>query len=219
MIEKVDVRPGPNWDDVLARHLPPRHIARLREASVGIAGAGGLGSSCAMLLVRSGIRRLRIADPDMVDLSNLNRQFFFPDQVGRAKVGALAENLRALNPSLDLKLLQERLDGPAAASFFSGCDIVAEAVDSAASKQELVHALLEAGHCVVAASGMGGWGGDMHRRILGRLTVVGDFTAEVGPDRPALAPRVMMAAAMQADEIIRRILEGEEEDAGGRRTF
>ena len=108
---------------------------------------------------------------------------------------------------------------PAAASFFSGCDIVAEAVDSAASKQELVHALLEAGHCVVAASGMGGWGGDMHRRILGRLTVVGDFTAEVGPDRPALAPRVMMAAAMQADEIIRRILEGEEEDAGGRRTF
>ena len=176
----------------------------------GIAGAGGLGSNCAMLLVRSGIRRLRIADPDVVDLSNLNRQFFFPGQVGRAKVDALAENLRALNPMLELELIRERLDGPAAGAFFTGCDIVAEAVDSAAAKQELVHALLAAGHGVVAASGMGGWGGDMSRRVLGRLTVVGDFAAEVGPGRPALAPRVMMAAAMQADEIIRRILEGEE---------
>lgn len=201
----------PDWNDVLARHLPPRHIARLRDARVGIAGAGGLGSNCAMLLVRSGIRRLRIADPDVVDLSNLNRQLFFRDQVGRAKVDALAENLRAINPGLDLELSRERLDGPAAVSFFSPCDIVAEAVDSAAAKQELIHALLEAGQRVVAASGMGGWGGDMHRRILGRLTVVGDFAAEVGPAAPPLAPRVMMAAAMQADEIIRRILEGEEE--------
>ena len=100
-------RPGPDWDDVLARHLPPGHIARLRDARVGIAGAGGLGSNCAMLLVRSGIRRLRIADPDVVDLSNLNRQFFFPGQVGRAKVDALAENLRALNPrSLSMPCLQ-----------------------------------------------------------------------------------------------------------------
>lgn len=203
-------RPGPDWDDVLARHLPPGYIARLRDARVGIAGAGGLGSNCAMLLVRSGIRRLRIADPDVVALSNLNRQFFFPGQVGRAKVDALAENLRALNPMLELELIRERLDGPAAGAFFTGCDIVAEAVDSAAAKQELVHALLAAGHGVVAASGMGGWGGDMSRRVLGRLTVVGDFAAEVGPGRPALAPRVMMAAAMQADEIIRRILEGEE---------
>ena len=199
-------RPGPDWDDVLARHLPPRHIARLGEARVGIAGAGGLGSNCAMLLVRSGIRRLRIADPDVVELSNLNRQFFFPGQVGRAKVDALAENLRALNPMLELELSRERLDGLAVGAFFAGCDIVAEAVDSAAAKQELVHALLAAGHSVVAASGMGGWGGDMIRRVLGRLTVVGDFTAEVAPDRPALAPRVMMAAAMQADEIIRRIM-------------
>ncbi len=199
---------GLNWNDVLARYLPLEHITRLGNVCIGIAGAGGLGSNCAMLLVRSGIRRLRIADPDSVERSNLNRQFFFPDQVGHSKVEALAENLRTLNPSLDLELLQERLDGPAAASFFSDCDIVAEAVDDAATKQELVHALLEAGHNVVAASGMGGWGGDMHRRILGRLTVVGDFTAEVGPGAPPLAPRVMMAAAMQADEIIRRILTG-----------
>lgn len=181
-------RARPDWDDVLARapgrpaHRPSARCPR------GHRGRGRLGSNCAMLLVRSGIRRLRIADPDVVDLSNLNRQFFFPGQVGRAKVDALAENLRALNPMLELELIRERLDGPAAGAFFTGCDIVAEAVDSAAAKQELVHALLAAGHGVVAASGMGGWGGDMSRRVLGRLTVVGDFAAEVGPAGPPSPP-------------------------------
>lgn len=210
MIRLPPPSPGPDWHDVMACHLPPGHIARLDSVRVGIAGAGGLGSNCAMLLVRSGVRHLYIADHDVVSLSNLNRQFFFPDQLGQSKIAALAENLRALNPSLDLTLLPERLDESSAVTFFSSCDIVAEAVDDAETKQKLIHALLEAGHVVVAASGMAGWGNDMRRRILGRLTVVGDFTSEVNRNAPPLAPRVMLAAAMQADEILRRILDEEQ---------
>ena len=205
MIRLPPPSPGLDWHDVMACHLPPGHIARLDSVRVGIAGAGGLGSNCAMLLVRSGIRHLYLADHDVVSLSNLNRQFFFPAQTGQAKVAALAENLRALNPSLDLTLLPERLDESSAVAFFSSCDIVAEAVDDAETKQKLIHALLEAGHVVVAASGMAGWGKDMRRRILGRLTVVGDFASEVNENTPPLAPGVMLAAAMQADEILRRI--------------
>lgn len=210
MIRLPPPSPGLDWHDVMACHLPPGHIARLDSVRVGIAGAGGLGSNCAMLLVRSGVRHLYIADHDVVSLSNLNRQFFFPDQLGQSKIAALAENLRALNPSLDLTLLPERLDESSAVTFFSSCDIVAEAVDDAETKQKLIHALLEAGHVVVAASGMAGWGNDMRRRILGRLTVVGDFTSEVNRNAPPLAPRVMLAAAMQADEILRRILDEEQ---------
>ena len=210
MIRLPSASPGPDWHDVMACHLPPGHIARLDSVRVGIAGAGGLGSNCAMLLVRSGVRHLYIADHDVVSLSNLNRQFFFPDQLGQSKIAALAENLRALNPSLDLTLLPERLDESSAVTFFSSCDIVAEAVDDAETKQKLIHALLEAGHVVVAASGMAGWGNDMRRRILGRLTVVGDFASEVNRNAPPLAPRVMLAAAMQADEILRRILDEEQ---------
>lgn len=210
MIRLPSPSPGLDWHDVMACHLPPGHIARLDSVRVGIAGAGGLGSNCAMLLVRSGVRHLYIADHDVVSLSNLNRQFFFPDQLGQSKIAALAENLRALNPSLDLTLLPERLDESSAVTFFSSCDIVAEAVDDAETKQKLIHALLEAGHVVVAASGMAGWGNDMRRRILGRLTVVGDFTSEVNRNAPPLAPRVMLAAAMQADEILRRILDEEQ---------
>ena len=52
---------------------------RLKDFRIGIAGAGGLGSNCAMALVRSGITKLIIADFDSVDESNLNRQFYFHD--------------------------------------------------------------------------------------------------------------------------------------------
>ena len=60
---------------------------------IGIAGAGGIGSNVAACLVRSGVQQLKIVDFDSVDESNLNRQFYFHDQIGRPKVQALAENL------------------------------------------------------------------------------------------------------------------------------
>jgi len=196
-----------DWDGVLASHLSPAQRARLARACIGVAGAGGLGSNCAALLVRSGIRHLRVADPDVVELSNLNRQLFRPQHVGRTKVGALSELLRELNPDLEFCPAQIRLDAVSACRFFEGCDLVVEAVDEAETKRELVEALLLAGHTVISASGMAGWGGDMQRRILGRLTVVGDFVSAVGADAPAMGPRVHMAAAMQADEVLRRLLD------------
>ena len=209
MNEKSTAGPDFHWSRVLERYLSPEQIARLGSARVGIVGAGGLGSNCAMLLTRMGVRHFRLADPDVVDLSNLNRQFFFPEQVGRPKVEALAENLRRINPDpeLDITIRQERLDGPSACSYFAGCDLAAEAVDTAAAKHELIHALLEAGFTVVGVSGLGGWGGDMQRKIFGPLSMVGDFSRGTGPGVPPLAPRVSMAAALQADEIVRRILQ------------
>ncbi len=200
-------RSAADWDRVLAPHLSPEQRSRLATARIGLAGAGGLGSNCAALLVRSGIRHLRIADPDTVELSNLNRQLFRPQHVGRSKVEALGDLLRELNPELDLCPVQTRLDAASACRFFEGCDLVVEAVDKAETKRELVEALLLAGHTVISASGMAGWGGDMQRRILGRLTVVGDFVSAVGAGAPAMGPRVHMAAAMQADEVLRRLLD------------
>jgi len=182
-------------------------MLRLRGAHVAVFGLGGVGGMAAEALARGGIGKLTLIDGDSVALSNLNRQYFFPHQVDLPKVEALAHNLRDIHSDLDLEMRRDPLDGSGAVSFFMGCDVVVEAVDSAAVKQQLILSLLEAGHRVVAASGMAGWGGDMKRRSLGRLTVVGDCEAEIGPHAPALAPRVMMAAAMQADEVIRLILE------------
>ncbi len=90
-----------------ARHTPGVH-ARLKRAVVGIAGVGGLGSSVAVALARVGVGRLMIADFDVVEPSNLNRQQYFIDQIGSYKVEALASNLRRINPYVTVEALSSR---------------------------------------------------------------------------------------------------------------
>lgn len=199
---------GFDWNRVLEGHLTEEQRGRLSAVCIGIAGAGGLGSNCAVLLARSGIRRFVIADADVVSLSNLNRQHFFPRHLGMPKVEALADVLRELNPAVELRLEQAMLDGSSACALFAGCDVVVEAVDDPQIKKTLVEALLVAGHRVVSASGMAGWGGGpMTSRKFGpRLVVVGDHVSGIGPGRPPLAPRVVMAAAMEADAVLEMVL-------------
>lgn len=197
-----------SWDAVLEGHLAAERRRVLASARIGMAGAGGLGSNCAVFLARTGIRHFVIADPDVVALSNLNRQHFFPRHLGLSKVEALGDVLRELNPSIALRLERRALDGAAARALFAGCDVVVEAVDDPGTKKTLVEALLLGGFRVVSASGMAGWGGApmTARRLGGRLVVVGDHTSEIGPGMPPLAPRVVMAAALEADAVLEMLL-------------
>ena len=115
--------------------------------------------------------------------------------------------MRELNPGLGLTLSRERQNADTVCALFRGCDVVVEAVDAPEIKRMLVEALLQAGHAVVSASGMAGWGGpDMVRRRMGRLVVVGDMERAVGPGMPPLAPRVVMAAALEADAVLELLL-------------
>ncbi len=187
-------------------------LERLGAVRVGIAGAGGLGSNCAMHLVRSGIRRLVIADFDTVSTGNLNRQFFFADQVGRPKVEALRENLLRIAPDLELELYCCRVDEENAGRIFAHCEPVVEAFDDAAAKRLLINLMLRAGKTVVAASGIAGWGrsGDMRLQQVGRrLYLVGDGESAVDDGAGAChptSPRVGLAAAMQANTVMALLL-------------
>ncbi|NCC94359.1 MAG: sulfur carrier protein ThiS adenylyltransferase ThiF, partial [Opitutae bacterium] len=133
-------------------YLSPEEREKLSRAVIGIAGAGGLGSNCAMHLARSGVRKLVIADFDRVAGGNLNRQFFFTDQVGRPKVEALGENLRRIVPGIELTLHDLAVDAENAMDLFGSCDIVVEAFDSGAAKQMLIRTMLEAGKPKEAAA-------------------------------------------------------------------
>ncbi|MDL2317397.1 ThiF family adenylyltransferase, partial [Desulfovibrio sp. OttesenSCG-928-A18] len=168
----------------------------------------------AMLLVRSGLRCFVLADGDRVEASNLNRQFFWPEDVGRLKVEALGDRLRALEPELDMRLLARMITAAEAPELFRGCDVVVEALDAPELKAGLCRSLLGAGLYVVAASGLGGTGGNlappMRTRTLGdSLVCVGDFMSAVSGSAPPLAPRVMQAAALQADAVLARLLKSE----------
>ena len=185
--------------------------ARLAASSVAIVGCGGLGSNAAAMLLRSGVRTLTLIDFDVVEQSNLNRQLFFRDQLGRPKTEALAETLRRIDPSARLTLVNERMTDANLVGFVQGADVIIEAVDSAEAKAMIVNVCMDAlpGTPLVTASGLAGLGPAneiVTERLTDDLYLVGDLTSDVRDGLPLLASRVMVAAAHQAHAAIRCLL-------------
>ncbi len=119
---------------------------KLKKASILIAGAGGLGSAASLYLAAAGIGLLRIVDSDKVELSNLNRQLLHgtPD-IGRAKTLSAAEKLRALNPSVKIEIVQERISADNIDSLLKGCDGVLDATDNLETRYIINRAVVGAG--------------------------------------------------------------------------
>lgn len=76
---------------------------RIREKSVAVVGVGGVGSVTADMLTRCGIGKLILFDYDKVELANMNRLFFTPDQAGLSKVAAAAKTLNFINPDVEIQ--------------------------------------------------------------------------------------------------------------------
>ena len=79
------------------RHSPEKQ-ALLSSAHVAVAGLGGLGSNIAVMLARSGVGQLLLVDYDVVDVTNLNRQMYYIQHIGKNKAQALPEILYQINP-------------------------------------------------------------------------------------------------------------------------
>jgi len=178
-------------------------LAALRRSTVGIAGAGGLGSNVAAALARAGVGRLIIADFDVLEAPDLNRQYYFVDQIGRPKVEALAESLGRMNPFSAYEMHNVRIDRTNIGTIFGEADLLVEAFDLADQKQMLIEAwlALRPDRPIIAASGLAGFGGNnkLRQRRLGRLYVCGDEASECDVCSAPMAPRVAAVAAMQAN--------------------
>jgi sulfur carrier protein ThiS adenylyltransferase len=187
------------------------HLCKFR---VGIAGAGGLGSSCAVALARCGVGTLIVSDFDIIEEANLSRQFYFTDQLGMDKVIALKHNIKKVNPSVSMighKIVLNRKNIP---EIYKGCDVIVEAFDSAEMKEMLIETVQKSmpGIPVVVGSGMAGWGKNellKYRKIDDFLYVCGDETTEVSDEVPPLAPRVGIVSHMQANTVIEILMKKE----------
>jgi len=185
-----------------------KHLSQFR---VGIAGAGGLGSNCAIALARTGIGTLVICDFDVVEKSNLNRQYYFTEQVGLAKTEALRENIARVNPEVKVMTYNQMLDPLNIPEIFTGCDVVVEAFDRKEMKEILAETIQQKmpGTALVVGSGLAGWGRTealRYRKIDETLYVCGDESTEVSDDMPSLAPRVAIVAGMQANTVVEIIM-------------
>jgi len=217
LIRRGEVPPRDELEHLLVARHTPRVYERLKNSRVGIAGVGGLGSTVAVALARVGIGELVIADFDVVEPSNLNRQQYFVDQLGRFKVDALTETLRRINPYVTITPHRILLDPDNVPTVFAGCSVVVEAFDRADMKSMLVDTVIAdmVDTIVVAASGLAGYGPNnaiTTRKISRRLYLVGDLTSEARPGNGLMAPRVGIAASHQANQVV-RILLGEADES------
>jgi len=217
--EVVLIRRGdiPSEDEfealMMARHTPGVH-KKIKVAVVGIAGLGGLGSTVAVSLARLGIGRMILADFDVIEPSNLNRQQYFADQIGLSKVEALTRNIGRINPYVRLTGHEVHLTDENIPEIFADASVVVEAFDSPEAKAMLHNSVLQLlpETYVVGASGLAGCGPSEEigvRRLSNRCFVVGDGVSAARSGMGLMAPRVGVAANHQANLVLRILLREE----------
>jgi molybdopterin/thiamine biosynthesis adenylyltransferase len=149
-----------------ARHLVLREIGgpgqqKLKAARILLVGAGGLGAPAALYLAAAGVGVLGLADPDVVGLSNLQRQILYATaEIGRAKVDAAAARLHALNPHVQVEAHAVRVDAANAAGVIAGYDLVLDGTDDFAVRFAVSDACVAAGVTLVSGA-IGRWTGQV----------------------------------------------------------
>ena len=193
--------------DALSGRIGKDAAIRLQDSTVGIAGLGGLGSNIALMLARSGVGTLVIADDDTVELSNIHRQCYPLDSIGMRKTDAIEKEIMKVNPFCKvekhcIRITEDNI------SIFSDCDIVCEAFDKADNKIMLIEKLSEMGKTVVSGNGMAGNGpanSIVTRKVGNNIYICGDGVSDVKEEGSLVPSRVTICAAHQANAVIRII--------------
>lgn len=182
---------------------------RLAESRVLVVGAGGLGSPVLLYLAAAGVGHLTIADGDVVEPSNLNRQILHrTGDVGRPKVESAAEAIAALNPNVTATPLAERLDAKRIATLGEDHHLIIDASDGFSAKYAVSDGAVHAGTPFVhgGVEGMMGQVG-----LLGLpggpclRCVFPEVPSDPDEPRPILGAAAGVLGTLQATEAIKHL--------------
>jgi len=163
---------------------------RLRRSTALVVGVGGLGSPVAMYLAAAGVGRLVLVDPEVVELSNLNRQVLhWTTDLGRAKVESAAEKLRRLNPHVEVVAVRRRIESlEDAVQLVREADVVVDCLDNWRTRFLINEACVRLGKPLVHAAVRG---------LYGQLMVVkpgeGPCLRCLVPEEPPQEERIPVA--------------------------
>lgn len=184
---------------------------KLINSKIAIAGLGGLGSNVAMALSRAGLGEIFLVDFDEVDISNLNRQQYFIEDIGKPKTKALSSLIRRANPIIKIKSKQIKVTEENATELFQNYDIVCECFDKAENKAMLINTLLlqDNNQIIISASGMAGYSSAntiVTKKINDRFYICGDGINGIEKGMSLFASRVGVCAHHQANMALRLLL-------------
>lgn len=191
--------------------LCERHGADMQQkfaaGSAAVCGLGGLGSNIAVSLARAGLGRLFLVDFDCVDISNLNRQQYFPDQLGMPKTEALSDTLHRIAPYCQIEYRTVRLDEDNIPELLRDFPVICEAFDRADQKAMLVNTVLTKlpDAVLVSGSGMAGLGSPNRirtRKISDHFYLSGDLESDSAKGLGLISARVAVCAAHQATVVL-----------------
>jgi len=133
----------------------------LARRTVLIVGLGGLGSPAASYLAAAGVGRLLLADPDRLDLTNLQRQILYrSSEIGAAKATLAAAALAALNPEIQIEAIAARMDEQALAALLPRVDLVLDCTDNSPSRRAINRACFAHRLPLLSAAALG-WEGQL----------------------------------------------------------
>src|SRR6201994_3968852 len=218
-----------------ARHIVLREVGgpgqqALKEASVLVIGAGGLGAPALIYLAAAGVGTLGVVDDDVVSLSNLQRQIIHgtPD-IGRRKADTAAERIHALNPHVRFAAHATRLKASNAMELIGGYDLVLDGSDNFETRYLVSDACFLAGVPLVTAS-LGTFDGSLTTIRAHEKNADGEFnptyrclfpeppppgTVPACPEAGGVGALAGMVGSMMAMEAIREIVGGFEDGDQG----
>jgi molybdopterin/thiamine biosynthesis adenylyltransferase len=169
---------------------------RLLDASVVVIGCGALGSVAAEFLLRAGVGRLELVDRDVVEETNLQRQFLYDEQDaarGRAKAEAARDRLRSIRSAARVRGWIEDLDAESVRSHLADADLVVDGLDNFETRYLLNDACVEAGVPYLYGGAVG---------TVGLAMTVLPRTVKVGSSRTG-RPRGLLHDASRATPCLR----------------
>lgn len=223
-----------NINQIFKLYFREDELKKIQDSTIMIVGCGGLGSNIANILIRTGFMKLILIDYDVVELKNLNRQQYYPCDVGKPKVEVLKKNLLKINPKAKINAIKDMINEKKLKDIIKRFkpDIIVEAVDKEWTKMMIFETSVKLNKNLVTASGLAGYGDVEKIKIVRqkKYTIIGDLVSrcgccdecykenncnssrekqlKAGLCKMPLAPKVTTVAAMQADEVLRRVLGG-----------
>jgi molybdopterin-synthase adenylyltransferase len=180
---------------------------KLADATVFIAGVGGLGSPVATYLAMAGIGELIIVDDDQVQESNLNRQFLHANRnIGMRKVYSAAETLAALNPDLTITAIPERITPITVESQTDDADILVDATDNFETRYLLNERAFQAGIPLIHGA-VEGFSGQLTTIVPGETPCLSCLFPKIPPahETPVIGATAGVIGSLQAMEVIKYI--------------
>lgn len=195
---------------MVSRHTPNIHSS-LKKGKIVVLGLGGLGSNIAISLARIGVGHLILADFDVVEPSNLNRQQYFISDIGKYKTDAIKNHIKNINPFIKIDTINKIIDS-SNINEFEDVDIIMEAFDNPRYKAEIASFVLKnmKNKYLISSSGMAGFYDSniiKTRRIKDKFFICGDEVSEAKEGDGLMAPRVSICANHMANLATKILIE------------